>query len=223
LNLDGINIDFENLLRADEGPYKIQFLRELAIPLRERGVTLSAAVKVPIPSTAFYRRDLIAKTVDFVMVMAYDEYWSTSPEAGPNASLPWVQNAIENMLSHSEPEQAIPPDRIILGLPFYNRIWRSVVSTGEVSHHQAIGTNSTRAFFAERNGEFVWNSDLGSYAGEASAFENGETVIFRVWLECARSMQEKMNVFDENNLAGVAIWNRLFSIDEFWEVIEKYF
>jgi len=225
LNLDGINIDFEHLLRADEGPYKIQFLRELAIPMRERGIVLSAAVKIPIPSSAFYRRDLIAKTVDFVMVMAYDEHWSTSPDAGPNASLPWVRSAVENMLTHTPPEieHAIPPDRLILGLPFYNRIWRTVVSTGEVSHFRVMGTLSTRAFFEERNGEFIWNSDYGLYVGEASAFEEGETVIFRVWLECARSIQEKMNIFEENNLAGVASWNRIFQIDEFWEVIEQYF
>jgi len=44
-NFDGINIDIEHLLNAEEGPYKIQFLRELAIPMRERGIVLSAAVK----------------------------------------------------------------------------------------------------------------------------------------------------------------------------------
>ncbi|MCL2225965.1 MAG: glycosyl hydrolase family 18 protein [Defluviitaleaceae bacterium] len=223
LNLDGLNIDFEHLLNADEGPYKIQFLRELAIPMRQRGITLSAAVKVPITATTFYRRDLIAKTVDFVMLMAYDEHWSTSPVAGPNASLPWVQNAVHNMLNDFHSEQSIPPERLVLGLPFYNRIWRSIAGTGEVSHYRALGTLSTRAFFEERGGTWVWDDNYASYRGEASAFEGGEAVIFRVWLECARSIQEKMHVFEDNNLAGVAIWSRLFAIDEFWEVLARYF
>jgi spore germination protein YaaH len=157
--------------------------------------------------------------------MAYDEHWRTSPIAGPNASLPWVRDAVERMLTHSphELEQAIPPDRLILGLPFFNHIWRTVFDTGEVSHFQSRGTNVTRAFFEERNGDFTWDSHLGLYVGEASAFEDGETVIFRVWLECARSLQEKMHVFDEKNLAGVASWSRLFAIDEFWDVLEQYF
>ncbi|MCL1882764.1 MAG: glycosyl hydrolase family 18 protein [Defluviitaleaceae bacterium] len=216
LNLDGINIDFEHLT-ANEGPYKIQFLRELAIPMRQRGIVLSAAVKVPIPATAFYRRDLIGKTVDFVMVMTYDEHWTTSPVAGPNASLPWVRRGVENMLLE------VPSDRLLMGLPFYNRIWREVLSTGEVSNYRNLGTNSTRAFFEERGVQWIWDFEIGSYFGEVPAFEDGETVIYRVWLEDARSIQEKMHIFDDYNLAGVAIWSRLFSIPEFWDVLELYF
>lgn len=224
LNLNGINIDFEHLTAA-EGPYKIQFLRELALPMRQRGVVLSAAVKVPLPSTAFYRRDLIAKTVDFVMVMTYDEHWGTSPVAGPNASLPWVRRSIENMLR--DPNQIlmtdVPRERLLMGLPFYNRIWREVVATGEVSHYRALGTNSTRAFFEEHGVQWVWNFEYGLYFGEVPVFYEGVPVIFRVWLEDARSIQEKMHVFYDNNLAGVAIWSRMFAIDEFWEVLRQYF
>jgi spore germination protein YaaH len=216
LNLDGINIDFEHLTAA-EGPYKIQFLRELNIPMRQRGIVLSAAVKVPLPATAFYRRDLIGKTVDFVMVMTYDEHWATSPVAGPNASLPWVRRGVDNML------REVPRDRLVMGLPFYNRVWREVVSTGAVSHHGAMGTNTTRAFFEERGVTWVWDFEIGSYFGEVPAFEDGETVIYRVWLEDARSIGEKMHIFSDNNLAGVASWNRLFAIDEFWEVLGRYF
>jgi spore germination protein YaaH len=215
-NLDGINIDFEHLT-ASEGAYKIQFLRELAIPMRQRGVVLSAAVKVPIPATAFYRRDLIGKTVDFVMVMTYDEFWATSPDAGPNASLPFVRRGVENMLLE------VPRDRLIMGLPFYNRIWKTVPATGEVKHYGALGTNSTRAFFEERDGVWVWDDEKGVHFGEASAFYEGESVVFQVWLEDARSIQEKMNIFNSHNLAGVASWNRMFAIDEFWAVLENYF
>jgi len=223
MNFDGINIDFEHLMRADEGPYKLQFLRELAVPMRERGIVLSAAVKVPIPTNAFYRRDLIAKTVDFLMLMAYDEHWTTSPVAGPNASLPWVRRAVENMLTDSYPEAAVPRERLILGLPFYNRIWRTAVSSGEVSHYRAMGTNSTRAFFAERGVEWIWDYEVGSYFGEVSAFEGGETVIFRVWLECGRSIRNKMYIYEEHGLAGAASWSRLFAIDEFWDVLSEFF
>ncbi|MCL1844158.1 MAG: glycosyl hydrolase family 18 protein [Defluviitaleaceae bacterium] len=216
-NLDGLNIDFEHLLLADEGPYKIQFLRELAIPMRQRGVVLSAAVKVPYPHTAFYRRDLIGKTVDFVMVMAYDQHWAGSPVAGPNASLPWVRRAVSNMLDE------VPHDRLVLGLPFYNRIWREVVRTGEVSHYAAWNTYRTRNFFNERNAVWEWDFDYASYIGEAFATEYGETVVYRVWLEDARSIQEKINLFYDNDLAGVASWSRALAIDEFWDVLALHF
>lgn len=219
-NLDGLNIDFEHLTAA-EGPYKIQFLRELAIPMRQRGVVLSAAVKVPIPATAFYQRDLIGKTVDFVMVMTYDEFWPAAPQTGhghgPNASLPFVRRGVENMLLE------VPAERLIMSIPFYNRVWREVVGTGEVYHHRAWGTNTTREFFEDLGVQWVWDFEIGSYFGEVPAFEDGQTLIFRVWLEDARSVQEKMHIFEDNNLAGVAVWMRLFEIDEFWEVIGRYF
>jgi spore germination protein YaaH len=215
-NLDGINIDFEHLSAA-EGPYKIQFLRELAIPMRQRGVVLSAAVKVPIPATAFYRRDLIGKTVDFVMVMTYDEHWATSPAAGANASLPFVRRGVENMLLE------VPRDRLIMGLPFYNRVWKTVPATGDVSHYNAWGTNTTRAFFEENGGVWEWKDDIGSYFGEASVFYEGESAVFQVWLEDARSIQEKMRIFSTYDLAGIASWHRMLAIDEFFEVLSNYF
>jgi spore germination protein YaaH len=220
LNLDGINIDFEHL-RAPQGPYKIQFLRELAIPMRRHGVVLSAAVKVPFPFNAFYRRDLIGKTVDFVMVMTYDEFWATAPETGhghgPNASLPFVRRGVENML------ELVPRERLIMSIPFYNRIWRETMATGEVRHHAAMGTNSTRNFFNERNAVWVWDFEIGSYFGEAVGIHEGETVTFRVWLEDARSVQEKMHIFYDNRLAGISVWSRFFEIPEFWDVIGGYF
>jgi len=220
---DGLNVDFEHLMRADEGPYKLQFLRELAIPMRERGITLSAAVIIPIPTNFFYRRDLIAKTMCFVMVMAYDQYWQTSPEAGPNAALWWVRAAVENMLSDGPVEAAVPPERLVLGVPFYSRVWRETVGTGEVSHHSAWNVNQTRAFIEYHGGTWTWCFETGSYRGEASAFFEGETVIFRTWLECARSMREKMHLFVDNNLGGIGIWMRHFEQEEFWLVIDNFF
>ena len=214
LNLDGINIDFEHL-RPAYGPYKIQFLRELAIPLRERGVVLSAAVKVPIPETMFYRRDLIGLTVDFVQVMTYDQHWATSPVAGPNAGLNWVQWGINNML------REVPADRLIMGLPFYNRIWRVVQRDDSVTQ-QARGMAYTRNLFEQNGVNWVWDPYIGSYYGYFSALEAGEIVIYRVWLEDARSIRSKMQLFIAYELAGVASWRRGFEVPEVWDVIEFY-
>jgi spore germination protein YaaH len=118
----------------------------------------------------------------------------------------------------------VPAERLVMGIPFYNRVWRETMATGEVRHHGgAMGTNTTRNFFEERGVEWVWDFEIGSYFGEVSGIYEGETVIFRVWLEDARSVQEKMHIFYDNRLAGVAMWSRGFEIPEFWEVIGRYF
>jgi len=212
--LDGINIDFEHL-RPHVGPYKIQFLRELAIPLRERGVVLSAAVKIPIPATMFYRRDLIGLTVDFVQVMTYDEHWATSPVAGPNASLPWVQGAIDNMLLE------VPAEKLIMGLPLYNRKWRIVQADGSVSQ-RAVGMQFARNFFEERGVVWEWDPIVGSYFGYTAEIEDGEFVVYQVWLEDERSIRTKMQIFETHNLAGVAGWSRGLETAETWDVIAHF-
>jgi len=221
LGLDGINIDFEHL-RAADGPYKIQFLRELAIPLRERGAVLSAAVKVPIFATTFYRRDLIGLTVDFVQVMTYDEYWHTHTVAGPNASLPWVNTAIHNMLNGIRPETGVPADKLIMGIPFYSRIWREVPSTGETRRYRDLHMESARRFFEDRDVEWVWDPILGSYYGVVNAVEDGEVVFYRVWLVDERSIRETMHIFAANDLAGVASWALGQEAPGVWDVLSRF-
>jgi len=220
LNFDGINIDFEHLT-ASQGPYKIQFLRELAIPARERGLVLSAAVKIPLPDTTFYRRDLIALTLDFVQVMTYDEHWGPAAGVGPNASLPWVQWGVNNTLNGIYPERGVPASQLIMGLPFYNRKWRVVQSDGSITQ-RALPMAYTRQFFENRNVDWVWDPNYGSYFGEVGDIEDGEAVFYRVWLECPRSIRAKMQIVLAHDLAGVASWSRGFEVPEVWDVISHY-
>ncbi|MCL2286194.1 MAG: glycosyl hydrolase family 18 protein [Firmicutes bacterium] len=216
-NLDGINIDIEHLLSAEEGPYKIQFLRELAIPMRERGVVLSSAVKVPEPWTMFYRRDLIALTVDFVMVMTYDQHHSTSEISGPVASLSWVQRGVQNIL------EEVPREQLLMGIPLYNRIWREVVLEDAPPTSVNRTMDFTREFFEERGVEWEWDPEIGSYYGRVGSIEDGEAIQYRVWLECPRSIAAKMQVYVVHDLAGVAFWRRFWENEETWDVIERYF
>jgi len=219
LGLDGINIGFEHI-RPRDGAYLIQFLRELAPHLRQRGVVLSKNVLVPRPYTQFYRRDLMAFTVDFVIIMAYDEHWHSAPESGPVASLPFVQRGIEDSLHE------VPPNQLILGVPFYNRVWREIIgnNTVETRTRRYHGTSYTRAWFEYNGVEWEWLPERGKYYGEFAALEEDEAVLYRVWLECERSMELKMQQVWGYSLAGVSIWNRNFRHNEgLWEVIGEHF
>ena len=216
-NLDGVNIDIEHLLNAAEGPYKIQFLRELAIPMRSRGVVFSSAVKPPAPWTMFYRRDLIALTVDFVMVMTYDQHYNSSAVSGPVASLPWVAQSVMDML------QEVPREQLLMGLPFYNRVWREVVLDDGPPRALNWSMDRTRDFFEEHGVDWEWDAEIGSYYGEVGAIEDGEAVLYRVWLECERSIAAKMQIYVVHDLAGVASWRRQFETEGVWDVLARHF
>ena len=215
-NLDGININFEHL-DYPLGPYKIQFLREFGIAMQDKDIVLSAAVFVPMDWSRFYRRDLIGLTLDFVMVMTYDEHWARSPVSGPVASLSWVQGAIINML------REVPREQLLMGLPFYNRVWREVVGQDGPPTQTARGMDATRTFFEENGVQWVWDSSIGSYYGYFVTDEDGVTVRYRVWLEDVNSIAAKMQIYVVYDLAGVAGWRRGFENEGIWDLLGIHF
>jgi spore germination protein YaaH len=208
--LDGINVDFEKLSARQGsyyGPYFIQFLRELAVALRPHGVVLSVDVYVPSAWSDFYRRDLIALTADFLCVMTYDEHWPGSPVSGPVASLPFVYKAVTDMLG---PEK-VPKEQLLMGLPFYNRVWREVIGDEtQIPQTQHINMERAKQLFIDREIIPEWDAFTGSFYGEFAAVEDGETVLYRVWIEDETSIGEKLKIFAAYDLAGVAGWRRGF-------------
>ena len=216
LNLDGLNIDFKPT-SPDEGPYFIQFLRELSLRLGMRRVVLS--VNEAAQETMFYRRELLAYSVDFVILMAKDEHGPNAAYSGPVASLPFVQMYVDNLLTYVSHEQ------IVLGLPFYNRVWREVIgdNTPETRQIRHFGTAYTREWFEYNNAVWEWLPSIGSYYGRFAEQEGDEIVYYRVWLECGRSIGEKLQVLQNYNLAGAAVWNRNFRHnEELWEAVEAF-
>ena len=112
--LDGINIDIENVTEAD-GPLVTQFVREATPYFHQAGLIVSMDITFISSGnwSAFYEREKLAETVDYLMVMAYDEHWGTSEEAGSVASFPWVETNLQKLL------EVVPNEKLILGVPLY--------------------------------------------------------------------------------------------------------
>ena len=111
-HIAGINIDFEEV-DAEIFPYYLIFLRELSSKLHTVGKTLS--VDVPISNT-IYNLSEVAKYVDLVFLMAYDEHWSTSAP-GPIASRDWFARGVEQAV------RDIPRDQLVVTLGNYGYDW----------------------------------------------------------------------------------------------------
>lgn len=224
LGLDGLSINIESISLFRYGPYYVQFMRELNIALGGQ-VVLLAAMKADSSVNPHYHHDLIALTVDFVALMTYDEHSANSAVPGPVASLPWVERQITEMLRH------VPANQLLLGLPFYNRIWRTCVTDNSRRNPAHWDMDRTvREFYNqgvswEPDAEirWEWNPIIGSYYAEFAAVVNGEPLRHQLWLECARSIEEKMQIFAVYNLAGVAGWNNGFSNQEVWDLLGRYF
>ncbi|GHU74824.1 hypothetical protein FACS1894188_04310 [Clostridia bacterium] len=210
-NLDGINIDFENI-GVDVADHYLEFLRELAPVLHERGKTLSVDVYVPT-YTKYYNRNAIGRTADYVCVMTYDEHYGAASGSGAVASLPFVDDGIAETLKE------IPKERVVMGLPFYVRVWRE--TEDEVSVFGNYTMDGGRKFFEDKGAVFGWVEDIGSYYAEYSTVEDGVSVTYKTWLEDPTSIEEKLRIYDKYDLAGVACWKRGLENDSVWDSIKR--
>lgn len=224
-NLDGINIDFESV-DPSVGDSYIQFIRELSLKCANNGIVLSVDNYVPSSYTAFYNRAEQALFADYVVIMAYDEHYSGS-EPGSVASIGWVTEGIENTLKE------VPANQIILGIPFYARVWSLTPVDGESLPEDGAVIDSFTNFditcysasmseqkrLANVNGVTpVWSDEFGQYYVE---YKNGGS-IYQIWMEDATSIEAKLKVMDSLKLAGGAFWKLGLEQESVWDTIIKY-
>jgi spore germination protein YaaH len=211
---DGINVDFEMVRQEDAGHF-IQFLRELCPLAREQGLTVSVDMYVPKPYNLYYNRAEVAKTADYVIIMGYDEFYAGGGKAGPVASIGFVEEGITETLKE------VPKERVILGVPLYNRIWAEAEDGGVTS--EACGMARAREMFEAAGAELVWDEETATTYGEFSGKdENGVPFVKRVWIEDERALDEKLKLADMYGLAGVAGWKRRMETENVWAMFEKW-
>ena len=208
--LNGINIDFEKI-SSDAGIHYIQFLRELSVKCRNNGIVLSVDNYVPSPYTSHYDREEQGKILDYVIVMAYDEYYAGSEVAGPVASLGFVKDAVTNILT------MVPKEKTIIAIPFYTRLWKETPD-GEVSS-ESFSMTPAENILKENEVEPKWNETYGCYYAEYE--RDGAT--YRMWQEEDKSIEEKLKVIYNADVAGIAAWKLGLEKESTWNVITRYF
>ena len=206
---DGINLDFENIYDDDRDQLTL-FVREITMALRAEGKTVSIDVTVPSTTPNWspcYDREALAQIVDYVMLMAYDEHWRTSPVSGSVASLGWVENGILATM-----QQQVPAEKLVLGIPLYMRLWTEY--QGKVSA-RTLTMPAAQALIKEKGLMPQWQADQGQYYFEYS--EAGQR--YRVWQEDERSLAGKVALVKKYNLAGIASWRKGFESPGVWPVL----
>ena len=208
--MDGINVDFENLKEAGI-PHYLQFLRELTSAAHTQNLVVSVDTPVPQAYTMYYQRGEQARFVDYMIVMAYDEHFAGSEEAGSVSSLPFVQQAVEEMT------RVMPADQVICGIPFYTRVWTEKFGQSAITS-EVLGMDGAKNYAKENQMTETWDASLGQNVATVETSDARYTI----WMEDEQSMEEKLKVIQSADLAGVAEWKLGFECADVWSLISEY-
>ncbi len=204
---DGINLDFENIKSAYAKDY-LQFVRELSIECERKGLVLSTDNYKPEAYNRCYNLKEQSRFVDYVIVMAYDEHYAGT-DAGSVASLPFVKEAVEATV------QLVGKEHVIAGIPFYTRIW---TTTDGNTTSRAVGMQAAVDQLNSDGQVALWNDDCGQYVASYTVGNSTR----QIWFEEEKSIEAKMQIIQENNVAGVAGWKLGLEKSSVWSVISKY-
>jgi len=209
-DLDGLNIDFEMLSLAT-GPHFIQFLRELSVKCRANGIVLSVDNYVPSAHAAYYDWKSQGEVVDYVVIMAYDEHYAGSENAGSVASYGYLTKAVDDILT------MVPKEQVIMAVPFYTRLWMESEENGVKKLTSEALAMATAEAELKRNGVTAeWDEQTRQYYAEYE--KNSAT--YKIWLEETDSLREKLSYIKSADLAGTAVWRLGFEKPEVWSLFQ---
>ena len=210
--LDGLNFDFEYMYVSNRDDYTAH-VRAVSLAMRELGAMTSVDVnrydKTGGNWSLCFNRDALSRYADYVVLMAYDQNgtWSTAP--GPVAGLQWVEESIRSLL------QEVPAERVILGVPFYNRLWE--VKNGKVVKTSAISMARANELAAQNQAAFTYHAADGQDVAEWHA----DGSAYAIWMENAASIRRKAALVDKYGLSGAASWRRGFETPDVWTALRE--
>ncbi len=205
--VDGINLDFE-LVPSEAVSHYVEFIRELSVECRKNGIVLSVD-NYPPQGGNEYNLTEQGICVDYVVIMNYDEHWAGGGTAGSVASIGFVEQSLQLVLNE------VPADKIINGIPFYTRVWKT--SGSDVSS-EALGMTQAQEFISKYNIPTQWDEETCQNYGEKEM--NG--TLYQVWLEDEESIQTKLNIMKKYGVAGVAEWQLGLEDKSIWATLDKF-
>lgn len=209
--LDGINIDFENMNTEDKNVFS-RFIIELKPKLQEAGIKLSVDVTAPDGGSSWsecYNRNVIGDVADYIVFMAYDQYGTSSKKAGTTAGFNWVETNLKKFIDREE----IDSNKIILGIPLYTRLWTE--NNGTVTSKTVNMKSIDKVLPSDVSKQ--WDDELKQYYVEYT--EKGKT--YKMWIEDEESIKNKVSLVRTYNLAGVAAWAKDREKDTIWSIIKE--
>ena len=210
-DIDGINVDFENIYEADKDKYS-RFIIELMPRMLEMGMVTSVDVTAPDgdPNWSLcFDRNVLGDVADYLVFMAYDQYGTSSTKPGTTAGLNWVETSLKKIIDYDQ----VDTQKIILGMPFYTRQW-TVTADGQIKDRTVVSMMNIKI---PNNVEKQWDDTLKQYYIE---YASGKNTI-KMWIEDGTSIKEKVSLVSKYNLGGTSCWRKDMETSNVWTIIKE--
>ena len=211
--IDGINIDFENMYEADKDKFS-RFIIELVPRMQELGIVTSVDVTAPDGGANWslcYNRNVLGDVADYLVFMAYDQYGSSSTKPGTTAGYNWVETSLKKIIEYD----VVDTEKIILGMPLYTRIWTTKADGTIVSRNVVNMIDINKSIPADV--EKQWDDELKQYYVEYKSGSNTK----KMWLEEGTSIAAKVSLVTKYNLGGTACWEKDRETSNIWTLIRE--
>ena len=210
-DLDGINIDFENMKEEDKDMFS-RFIIELMPRIKELNKVVSVDVTAPDGSPEWslcFDRNTLGNVSDYIIFMAYDQYGEASPKEGTTAGFNWVSLNVNKFLGQEE----VSNEKLVLAVPFYTRLWKE--KDGKITSSVVLMKDIDSIL--PENVKKEWDENLKQYYVQYE--EDG--AIYKIWIEDEKSIKEKLSLIKEKNLQGAAFWAKDFETESIWKIIKE--
>lgn len=210
-DIDGINVDFENIYEADKDKYS-RFIIELMPRMLEMGIVTSVDVTAPDgdPNWSLcFDRNVLGDVADYLIFMAYDQYGTSSTKPGTTAGLNWVETSLKKIIDYDQ----VDTQKIILGMPFYTRQW-TITADGQIKDRTVVSMMNIKI---PNNVEKQWDDTLKQYYIE---YASGKNTV-KMWIEDGTSIKEKVSLVSKYNLGGTSCWRKDMETSNVWTIIKE--
>ena len=204
----GWQFDFENISYLDKDLYS-EFVEKTYKLFQKNGLILSIAAvsrSVDYENTDAFKNwggvfdyERLAKSVDFISLMTYDDPNSI----GPVASLPFIKKVLEYV------GNKIPPEKLSLGIPLYYWGWSTDSS-------KKITTSGTYSRLLNIRSNFRHDIGFDSALGASWLTYFWENKQYKIWYQSKQSFDNKLDIIRKNNFRGFSSWVLGVEDPEIW-------
>lgn len=216
-NLDGINVDIENVTVEDRESLTL-FVKALRDSLpKEKEVSIAVAANPRGYTEGYYGSfdySRLAQYADYLMIMSYDEHYETG-DPGPVSSVGFVEASVKHALKY------VPPSKIVIGLPFYGRYWKS---DGSI-RGKGMSLIRINELIRKYNGTVTFDAYSKSPMATVNITDYEKDVpagTYTIWFENEESILHKLNLIEKYNLKGAGSWSLHQATQNIWDAYNQW-